>query len=315
MIDMLESKMDVGTWDPSGDYDKAGTVFACNSYQYGLHTQAINDLIDQGYHVVFDNLQECVPCQIDYIKNKPNVMQMLCVENTNPHDPNTQNFNTHHVPMFFWYHDSREFRGTAGDNQLHKKSRTFAPSKKSLTLMNLSRPHRDLIMDDYQDVLSAGLYTYVDKGITLPGDQPGDQLGWNRSVNIAWYNDTAFSIVAETSMYPGPMMIFITEKTFKPIELMHPFMIAGCANSLDLLRRNGFETFDNCFDESYDSINDPDQRLKAVMEQARNFEFSGYDSETLRRMEHNHARFYDFGESRRRYINDVVDPLIEFMEQ
>ena len=56
----------------------------------------------------------------------------------------------------------------------------------------------------------------------------------------------------------------LTEKIFKPIVAKQPFVLVGCANNLKYLKSYGFKTFDQWWDESYDSITDPTQRLQAV---------------------------------------------------
>jgi len=56
----------------------------------------------------------------------------------------------------------------------------------------------------------------------------------------------------------------LTEKIFKPILLRQPFMLLGCAHNLEYLRSYGFKTFGDYWDESYDTIDDPYQRLEAV---------------------------------------------------
>jgi hypothetical protein len=56
----------------------------------------------------------------------------------------------------------------------------------------------------------------------------------------------------------------LTEKIFKPIVSMMPFVLVGPANNLKYLRSYGFRTFDQWIDESYDAIEDPIERLQAV---------------------------------------------------
>jgi len=57
----------------------------------------------------------------------------------------------------------------------------------------------------------------------------------------------------------------LTEKVFKPIVMEQPFIIVGCPNSLEYLQSYGFKTFSEFWNESYDSITDPAQRLEAIM--------------------------------------------------
>ena len=51
----------------------------------------------------------------------------------------------------------------------------------------------------------------------------------------------------------------LTEKTFKPIALGMPFVIAGTQGSLEYLRSYGFRTFEGIWDESYDNAEDSDR--------------------------------------------------------
>jgi len=58
----------------------------------------------------------------------------------------------------------------------------------------------------------------------------------------------------------------LTEKVFKPIVLQQPFVLVAPRGCLGYLKSYGFRTFDNWWDESYDDIKDPNQRLDAVAE-------------------------------------------------
>lgn len=57
----------------------------------------------------------------------------------------------------------------------------------------------------------------------------------------------------------------LTEKIFKPIVARQPFVLLGCANNLAYLKSYGFKTFDSWWDEGYDKITDPVERIKAVV--------------------------------------------------
>lgn len=78
------------------------------------------------------------------------------------------------------------------------------------------------------------------------------------------YLSTKYSLVSET--YTGSTVKFITEKSYKPILMGHPFVIHGTTGSLEYLRRNGYETFPELFDESYDTFSNPKNQLKIVVE-------------------------------------------------
>ena len=57
----------------------------------------------------------------------------------------------------------------------------------------------------------------------------------------------------------------LTEKSLRPIACGRPFMLCATAGSLKYLQKYGFETFSGLIDESYDSIQDPTQRLSAIV--------------------------------------------------
>lgn len=60
-------------------------------------------------------------------------------------------------------------------------------------------------------------------------------------------------LVSETHFTSWPNL-FISEKTFRTIALGHIFLICGQPGTLSHLKNQGFQTFDDLFDESYDNI-------------------------------------------------------------
>jgi hypothetical protein len=103
-------------------------------------------------------------------------------------------------------------------------------------------------------------------------------------------------IVTETCFWENKC--HLTEKIFKPIVAQQPFVLLGCANNLAYLRRYGFRTFDQWWDESYDEIEDPIARLQAVVQIVRDIsELSDADLEKMLLdmqlvLNHNHSWFY-----------------------
>ena len=78
-------------------------------------------------------------------------------------------------------------------------------------------------------------------------------------------NDSLWHIVTETVFYYDKL--HLTEKIFKPIVMKQPFMLLAGPSNLAYLRSYGFKTFEGIIDESYDTIQDPDARIDAVVRQ------------------------------------------------
>jgi hypothetical protein len=78
------------------------------------------------------------------------------------------------------------------------------------------------------------------------------------------YEQTFFSIVSETEF--NLFTQSFTEKIMKPIQHCHPFVLIGSPYILKTLKRYGFKTFSNWWDESYDNIEDNETRLINVID-------------------------------------------------
>lgn len=80
--------------------------------------------------------------------------------------------------------------------------------------------------------------------------------------NQAYYKQSLISVVTE-SFFVEPI-IFNTEKIWNPISYRHPFIMVGAPGTLKYLRSLGYKTFSEFWDESYDDIQDPTQRLQQI---------------------------------------------------
>lgn len=76
------------------------------------------------------------------------------------------------------------------------------------------------------------------------------------------YSDCAVDVVLETLF--DDERLHLTEKILRPIACGKPFLLAGTQHSLDYLKSYGFQTFSDYWDESYDNIADPVERLHAI---------------------------------------------------
>jgi len=77
------------------------------------------------------------------------------------------------------------------------------------------------------------------------------------------YSNSLINIVNETYFFNN--IIHITEKTYKPIAYMQPFIMVAAPRSLKHIKDMGFKTFDQYWDESYDLEKDHVKRLTMIM--------------------------------------------------
>jgi hypothetical protein len=80
-------------------------------------------------------------------------------------------------------------------------------------------------------------------------------------------NQSAIHIVIET-MHTGNL-VYITEKTWKPISVRKPFIIYGVYGSLAWLNQQGYKTFSPWINEDYDLIQDDNLRKKAILHEMK----------------------------------------------
>lgn len=77
------------------------------------------------------------------------------------------------------------------------------------------------------------------------------------------YQDCAIDVVLETLF--DDSRIHLTEKILRPIACGKPFILVSTPGALQYLKDYGFLTFSPLIDESYDQINDPIDRLNAII--------------------------------------------------
>jgi hypothetical protein len=83
------------------------------------------------------------------------------------------------------------------------------------------------------------------------------------------YNETYFSVVTETFFFrkerTGPYGRFLSEKTFKPVAMRHPFIIASTPNFLDKFRELGYKSFSPWINEDYDKEDNDATRMMMIV--------------------------------------------------
>jgi hypothetical protein len=95
----------------------------------------------------------------------------------------------------------------------------------------------------------------------------GHKMSLSQVIPIEIYNQTAYSVVAETNY--DNFFTFFTEKTAKPIIAKRLFVMIAGQGYLRTLQNMGFKTFNGIIDESYDTIENNQERWQAACEQIK----------------------------------------------
>ena len=117
--------------------------------------------------------------------------------------------------------------------------------------------------------------------------------------NYAEAQDSLVYVPTET-VYFG-RRTHITEKTFKAIALEMPFVLVAPVNSLEYMRSYGFKTFDDIFDETYDTETNDVLRVEKVARLLKDLDNqSARERQSIHRaclpiVEHNFRHFYRGG--------------------
>ena len=108
------------------------------------------------------------------------------------------------------------------------------------------------------------------------------------------YKNSWVSVITESSYFNNENSVFISEKTFKPLACMQPFIIVGSKHTLKYLRKLGYKTFHPFIDESYDDLEDTDRfiAITNLLKQIHAIEDKAAWYESMRDiLEHNYKLF------------------------
>lgn len=209
----------------------------------------------------------------------------------------TERFTVHHFEIFAKAYDIYSNEPTAPYNfSTHKRDKHFMslnwwPKRHRVGIVNEIRDNKWDIKCDYsamefETLMNAGPNKVLDFR------KHSDANSHSRDMSY-WFNRSYFSIISEThfdtkrgsddNWIEGNKRRtpeqwdehdrwfeegFITEKTFKAIYYMHPFILVGGSQSLKRLKQLGFKTFEAFgIDESYDKYNDPNIRWELLIKE------------------------------------------------
>jgi len=134
----------------------------------------------------------------------------------------------------------------------------------------------------------------VDLPLTI--DHLSNHANNSHKIDMWGLTDQSLLHVVTETVYTGQKQ-HLTEKTFKPIVMQQPFIIVSCQGSLEYLRRYGFRTFNDVWDEGYDHCDDG-VRIMKIGKLLQDINDLGYkEKQDLQRhlapiVEHNFRWFY-----------------------
>lgn len=166
------------------------------------------------------------------------------------------------------------------------------------TESQLSKPARKLILKNILPLSSP---------LTVDTDFPIGTL--SAQLNIPLHQSALWNVVSETVFYHDKL--HLTEKIFKPIVARRPFILVAAPGNLAYLKSYGFKTFDQWIDESYDTIQDPDQRIQAIVCELKQLcQLSQQELETMHQemqeiFDYNFNHFY--GKFKEIVITEMLD--------
>jgi hypothetical protein len=116
---------------------------------------------------------------------------------------------------------------------------------------------KDTLYSQISKIIKNPNEEYVEKiAEILPYELDTKHLSSNEKTNFGatnnmknWYSDTYVNLVTETFFGKN---VFLSEKIFKPLSNLQPFIVLGDYGTLAELKRLGFKTFEPFIDESYD---------------------------------------------------------------
>lgn len=185
-----------------------------------------------------------------------------------------------------------DFDSNTAFAHFQKQAKAQYNSVYGLSLSRVNREHRSLAhyllkssnLDKYFDISQDFLseqevfhtskhfclgQKFVDWARTLPLTIDTEDFETNHALalNSHLHDSTLFQIVNETHVkdWHGTSMFF-SEKTFRPIAHMQPFVIFGQRGCNRFLEQKGFKLFHESFDYAFDDIYDTKKRYLAIID-------------------------------------------------
>jgi hypothetical protein len=164
--------------------------------------------------------------------------------------------------------------------------------KKGIFTLGNTDPNKiKLVNADFKTLPSADKNMHGELGI------PNDTMTLG-DINL-WCSHL-LTIVTETQHVPNIGFPFFSEKIWKPMIGMRPFLLIGDAGSIRYLQEQGFHTFNKEFD-----IHNDDASIDDVVGAVKNFtgDTANLYNSLLPKLRHNKKRFYEFALEQKKLFN------------
>jgi len=126
---------------------------------------------------------------------------------------------------------------------------------------------------------------------------------------LSLYNTSCINLVAETYFFSD--VVHTTEKIFKPILYMQPFIVLSVPHYLKHLKNIGFQTFGTIWDESYDEELDHTKRFFKILELVKEISNWGDDKKALVMEQCRSIVNHNIGQLTNLKKNKVITNLVE----
>jgi len=138
---------------------------------------------------------------------------------------------------------------------------------KSILSLNKETTGRMTFFDVVKSTNNIGMINYYKNydstiGYSYDTDNWIRDVQVGNTINIDAHLKTFVNVVTETLTEKD--VVFITEKTYKPIYVCQPFIIVGNTYTLKKMKELGFKTFDKWWDESYDNELDFETKMNKI---------------------------------------------------
>ena len=308
-------------WDPNRTYD-LDSVFYYD--RYGPYHDTILTHLSRGHRIIFDAKNE------HYVHDgKQWVLAAFqahpgqgCFVISGDQPQTIPGVTVIATQYWYWIMDQPMLRFFNLDQYQPRPQR----KKKFFMSIGLWRPDRDYLYDSLGDLLQDSIHSYRHKGVNLPNDWREEMGGpWQRYINTEWLDHTAFTVAAETFIDDEAQSgfsltlndrFFLCEKSYKPLACKHPILMASTQGNLAYLRSQGFETFPELWDESYDNIANWRDRILSIVKIVREFDVGLLDNPTVKeKLLYNSARFFDQDLTKKLLNSSIIEPVIKFANE